>query len=88
MQKGSVIEDKENNTTDPLVGSFFMGITSKKRYKMEKSEKKMLREISNDLLTPKKRDFKVENDLYERKEEGLEYDDWSYDAEGVPLAEF
>ena len=55
---------------------------------MEKAEKKMLREISNDLLTPKKRDFKVENDLYERKEEGLEYDDWSYDAEGVPLAEF
>ena len=65
-----------------------MGITSKKEVKMEKSEKKMLREISNDLLTPKKHDFKVENDLYERKEEGLEDDDWGYDAEGVPLAEF
>ena len=49
---------------------------------------KMLREIANDDITPKKRDSKVQNDLYERKEEGGEYDDWSYDADGVPLAEF
>ncbi len=88
MQKGSVIEDKENNTTDPLVGSFFMGITSKKEVKMEKSEKKMLREISNDLLTPKKHDFKVENDLYERIDVEIDDDEWSDGADGVPLAEF
>jgi len=55
---------------------------------MENNDKKMLREISNDVLTPKKHDFKVENDLYERKEDGLESDDWSYNEEGVPLAEF
>jgi len=55
---------------------------------MENNDKKMLREISNDTLTPKKRDFKVENDLYERNDEEFDYDDWSDSADGVPLAEF
>ena len=40
---------------------------------------KMLREIANDVQTPRKRDSKVQNDLYERKNddefwEGLDYD--------------
>ena len=44
---------------------------------------KMLREINNDAITPKKRDSKVQNDLYEKKDdddfyEGLDYDDQSY----------
>jgi len=65
-----------------------MVITSKKEVKMEKSEKKMLREISNDLLTPKKSDFKVENDLYERNDEEFEYDGLDYDIDAIPLAEF
>ena len=34
---------------------------------------KMLREIANDKITPKKRDTKVQNDLYD--EDGLDYDD-------------
>ena len=34
---------------------------------------KMLREIANDKITPKKRDTKVENDLYD--EDGLDYDE-------------
>ena len=43
----------------------------------------MLREINNDAITPKKRDSKVQNDLYEKKDdddfyEGLDYDDQSY----------
>ena len=33
---------------------------------------KMLREIANDNQTPKKRDFKVQNDLYEP--DGLDYE--------------
>ena len=33
---------------------------------------KMLREIANDNQTPKKRDLKVENDLYEP--DGLDYE--------------
>ena len=36
-------------------------------------EKKMLREIANDQQTPKKHDFKVQNDLYERMDTD-EYD--------------
>ena len=44
---------------------------------------KMLREINNDAITPKKRDSKVQNDLYEKKDdddfyEGVDYDDQSY----------
>ena len=43
---------------------------------------KMLREISNDAITPKKRDIRMQNDLYEKLEdddfyEGLDYDDAS-----------
>ena len=44
---------------------------------------KMLREIANDAITPKKKDVKVQNDLYEKKNdadfyEGLDYDDEFY----------
>ena len=53
-------------------------------------EKKMLREIANDQQTPKKHDFKVQNDLYERMdtdEYDSELNEW--DTNGpVPLAEF
>ena len=38
-------------------------------------EKKMLREISNDKLTPKKSDFVVETEIYEKNDDdGLDYD--------------
>ncbi len=47
------------------------------------NNKKMLREISNDQITPKKHDFSVQNDLYEKKSdndfyEGLDFDDECY----------
>ena len=48
---------------------FFIGSTI-----ME--EKKMLREIANDKITPKKTDRNVNNDLYEN--EGLDYDNDVY----------
>ena len=56
-------------------------------------EKKMLREIANDQQTPKKHDFKIQNDLYERLNpdttlnDGLYDDDWDT-SEPIPLAEF
>ena len=56
-------------------------------------EKKMLREIANDQQTPKKHDFKVQNDLYEKLNpdttlnDGLYDDDWDT-SEPIPLAEF
>ena len=49
---------------------------------------KMLREISNDDLTPKKRDTLVKNDLYERKDDDFEDDGLDYDADAITLAEF
>ena len=56
-------------------------------------EKKMLREIANDQQTPKKHDFKIQNDLYEKLNpdttlnDGLYDDDWDT-SEPIPLAEF
>ena len=56
-------------------------------------EKKMLREIANDQQTPKKHDFKIQNDLYEKLNpdttlnDGLYDDDWDTN-EPIPLAEF
>ena len=49
---------------------------------------KMLREISNDNITPKKRHTLVQNDLYERKDGDFEDDGLDYDTDMIPLAEF
>ena len=49
---------------------------------------KMLREISNDNITPKKRDTLVQNDLYERKDGDFEDDGLDYDTDMITLAEF
>ena len=49
---------------------------------------KMLREISNDYLTPKKSDKMIPNDLYERKDSEFEDDGLDYDTDMIPLAEF
>ena len=42
---------------------------------------KMLREIANDAITPKKSDKKVQNDLYERKEDGDFYAGRDYESD-------
>lgn len=47
--------------------------------------KKMLREITNDDLTPKKHNFKVQNELHSRIRNDDDYDDWEYGTE--PLYE-
>ena len=49
---------------------------------------KMLREIANDNITPKKRDTLVQNDVYERKNDDFEEDGLDYEMDAVPLAEF
>ena len=58
------------------------------RQKMENSNKKMLREIANDQITPKKYDFAVQNDLYEKRKDDFEEDGLDYDIDSIPLAEF
>tara|TARA_Y100001963_G_scaffold96370_1_gene132681 strand:+ start:258 stop:458 length:201 start_codon:yes stop_codon:yes gene_type:complete len=49
---------------------------------------KMLREISNDKITPKKRDSGVQNDLYEKVEDIEFYEGLDYDDQIIPTAEF
>ena len=51
-----------------------------------KMEPKMLREINNDAITPKKRDKKVENDLYEKKEDADFYDGLDYEVDAFTLS--
>jgi len=60
----------------------------KKIKKMTNNDKKFLREISNDDLTPKKRNLEVQKEIYDPI---LDIEDWNYDdieGESVPLAEF
>jgi len=49
---------------------------------------KMLREIANDDITPKKHDFKTQKELHERIRNDEDYDDWEYGTEPIPLTEF
>ena len=51
-------------------------------------EPKMLREIANDAITPKKRDTKDQNDLYERTNDGFEDDGLDYEVDAMTLTEF
>jgi len=53
-----------------------------------KPQAKMLREIANDDLTPKKHDFHVQNDVHEKIRNDDDYDDWEYGTEPIPLSEF
>jgi hypothetical protein len=49
---------------------------------------KMLREINNDNMTPKKHDFIVQNELHEKIRNEDDYDDWEYGTEPIPLQEW
>lgn len=49
---------------------------------------KMLREINNDALTPKKHDFIIQNELHEKIRNQNDYDDWEYGTEPIPLQEW
>ena len=44
-------------------------------------DKKMLREINNDDLTPKKHDFHIQNEIHEKIRNDDDYDDWEYGTE-------
>jgi len=46
---------------------------------------KMLREIANDDLTPKKHDFYHQNEIHKKIRNDEDYDDWGYGTE--PLYE-
>jgi len=52
-----------------------------------KMDQRMLREIANDAITPKKRDIKVQNDLYEKIKDDDFYEGLDYDDDMIPSAE-
>jgi len=54
----------------------------------QQKEEKMLREIANDDMTPKKHDFEVQNEIHKKIRNDDDYDDWDYGTEPIPLSEF
>ena len=44
-------------------------------------DQKMLREIANDDLNPKKHNFNVQNELHSKIRNDEDYDDWTYGTE-------
>lgn len=46
-------------------------------------QKKMLREIANDDLTPKRHNFKVQSELHSKIRNDVDYDDWEYGTEPI-----
>jgi hypothetical protein len=44
---------------------------------------RMLREINNDDMTPKKHDFSVQKEIHEKIRNDNDYDDWEYGTEPI-----
>lgn len=76
--------DKDENYMKIRWGTEFLASEYGWEKKIESS--KMLREISNDDLTPKKHDFQVQNEIHSKIRNDEDYDDWEYGTE--PLYEF
>jgi len=75
--------DKDQNFMKSQWGTEFLASEYGWEEKIEKQ--KMLREINNDLLVPKKHDFAIQNEIHEKIRNDEDYDDWEYGTE--PLYE-
>ena len=75
--------DKDENFMKNEWGTEFLSSEYGWESKIEKQ--KMLREIKNDDLTPKKHDFFHQNEINEKIRNDEDYDDWEYGTE--PLYE-
>ena len=71
--------DKDSNYMYELWGT--TNLTSDYGIFEQIKQKKMLREIQNDNLTPKKHDFHVQNELHSKIRNDDDYDDWEYGTE-------
>jgi hypothetical protein len=54
----------------------------------DEPKSKMLREISYDMIVPKKHDFEIQNEIHEVIRNDSDYDDWEYGTEPIPLSEW
>jgi hypothetical protein len=75
--------DKDENFMKSEWGTQFL--SSEYGWEQKIEHQKMLREISNDDLTPNKHDFMVQNELHSKIRNDDDYDDWEYGTE--PLYE-
>ena len=75
--------DKDQNFMRNQWGTEFLASEYGWEDKIQKQ--KMLREIANDDITPKKHDFMVQNELHSKIRNDEDYDDWEYGTE--PLYE-
>jgi len=75
--------DKDQNFMKNEWGTEFLA--SEYGWDEKIKRQKMLREISNDDLTPKTHDFKIQNELHAKIRNDEDYDDWEYGTE--PLYE-
>jgi hypothetical protein len=71
--------DKDQNFMKELWGTEYLSSEYGWESKIEK--KKMLREIYNDDLTPKKHDFHIQKEIHEKIRNDDDYDDWEYGTE-------
>ena len=78
--------DKDQNFMKNQWGTEFLASEYGWEDKIDK--KKMLREIANDDMTPKKHDFTIQNELHAKIRNDEDYDDWEYGTEPIPLNEF
>lgn len=73
--------DKDTNFMKNEWGTEFL--SSEYGWEEKIEQKKMLREISNDDLTPKKHDFFLQNELHAQIRNDEDYDDWQYGTEPI-----
>ena len=89
-------EVKENNSKGRIFALFLCVNREYRRFKdmndfldnlANDQHQKMLREIANDAITPKKTNKKVQNDLYEKQIDNDFYEGLDYDDQMIPSAE-
>ena len=73
--------DKDQNFMENQWGTEYLASEDGWEDKIE--PQKMLREIANDLLTPKKSDFVIQNEIHEKIRNDDDYDDWEYGTEPI-----
>lgn len=78
--------DKDENFMKNEWGTQFL--SSEYGWESQIQKKKMLREIANDDMTPKKHDFQLQNELHSKIRNDDDYDDWEYGTEPIPLKEW
>ena len=94
LKKDHVV--KENNSKGRIFALFLCVNRKYRRFKdmndfldnlANDQHQKMLREIANDAITPKKTNKKVQNDLYEKQIDNDFYEGLDYDDQMIPSAE-